>query len=124
MSSASSRRAPIFAAIAAAGAKRGLVLNPDVAVGRVEPYLDECDVVMLMGVFPGFGGQKFIRDVLPKLTELKALRGDRKFLIELDGGVTEDNAKEIVAAGADVLVAGSSVFKSQDPQRTIEVLRS
>ena len=62
--------------------------------------------------------------MLPKLTELKALRGDRKFLIELDGGVTEDNAKEIVAAGADVLVAGSSVFKSQDPQRTIEVLRS
>lgn len=113
-----------LAVIKSAGAKCGLVLNPDIAIDSVEPYLDECDVVMLMGVFPGFGGQKFIRDVLPKLTELKALRGDRKFLIELDGGVTEDNAKEIVAAGADVLVAGSSVFKSQHPQRTIEILRT
>ena len=111
-----------LAVIKSAGAKCGLVLNPDIVIDSVEPYLDECDVVML--VFPGFGGQKFIRDVLPKLTELKALRGDRRFLIELDGGVTEDNAKEIVAAGADVLVAGSSVFKSQHPQRTIEILRT
>ncbi len=107
-----------------AGAKCGIVLNPDIPVRAAEPYLDECDVVMLMGVFPGFGGQKFIRDVLPKLTALKELSKDRSLVIELDGGVTEENAAEIVAAGADVLVAGSSVFKSKDPKKTIEKLKA
>ncbi len=113
----------LLAEIRELGAKCGVVLNPDVAVSEAEPFLDSCDVVMLMGVFPGFGGQKFIRDVLPKLEELRRLRGNRKFLIELDGGVTLDNAREIVLAGADVLVAGSCVFSSPDPEQTIASLQ-
>lgn len=107
-----------------AGAKCGIVLNPDIPASVAEPYLDICDVVMLMGVFPGFGGQKFIRSVLPKLSELRAMRGDRSFVIELDGGVTIDNAAEIVGAGADVLVAGSCVFGAADPKATVAALKS
>lgn len=111
-------------AIKAAGAKCGIVLNPDVPVSVAEPYLDACDVVMLMGVFPGFGGQKFIRDVLPKLSQLRDMRKGRPFVIELDGGVTTQNAGGIVRAGADVLVAGSSVFTADDPADAVAKLKA
>lgn len=121
---ASKDAAHTLSAIKAAGAKCGIVLNPDVPVSVAEPYLDACDVVMLMGVFPGFGGQKFIRDVLPKLSQLRDMRKGRPFVIELDGGVTTQNAGEIVRAGADVLVAGSSVFTADDPADAVAKLKA
>ena len=77
------------------GKKAGLVLNPDVEVKSVIPYLDKVDVIMLMGVFPGFSGQKFIEYVLDKIVELKNIIGNRNILIELDGGVKSSNIKEI-----------------------------
>ncbi len=102
------------------GKKVGLVLNPDKDIVLIEPYLHLIDVVIIMGVFPGFGGQKFIPEVLDKVRTLrKGFKGD----IELDGGVTIDNAQEIVSAGVNILVGGSSVFSSSDPSLTIRRLR-
>jgi len=103
------------------GKKCGLVLNPDKSVQLVIPYLKKIDIIVIMGVYPGFGGQKFIPDVLSKVKELRALGYDGE--IELDGGVTEQNAQEIVDSGVNVLVGGSSVFRSKDPQKTISVLK-
>lgn len=103
-----------------AGKKVGLVLNPDKEIELIKPYLHLLDVVIIMGVFPGFGGQKFISDVLDKVKELrKIFDGD----IELDGGVTVENADKIVNAGVNILVGGSSVFGSYDPKLTIAQLR-
>ncbi len=109
--------------IHAKGKKGGLVLNPDKEVKEIEKYLDKVDVVMLMGVFPGFGGQKFITSVLDKINELKALSGGR-FLIELDGGVTVDNVREMAERGVDVAVAGSSVFGATDPAKAVELIQN
>lgn len=107
--------------IKAKGKKCGLVLNPDKSIDLVIPYLKNCDIIVIMGVYPGFGGQKFISEVLGKVVQLRNLgyEGD----IELDGGVTEENASTIVASGVNVLVGGSSVFRSDDPERTVRVLR-
>ena len=97
-------------AIRAAGAKAGVALNPGTPVSAVEHLLDICDLVCVMTVNPGFGGQKFI-PLASKITELRAMIGDRPVHIEIDGGVTPQTAKSCVDAGADVLVAGSAVFK-------------
>ena len=97
-------------AIRGAGAKAGVALNPGTPASAVEHLLDICDLVCVMTVNPGFGGQKFI-PLAPKIAELRAMIGDRPVHIEIDGGVTPDTAKSCVDAGADVLVAGSSVFK-------------
>ncbi|MEP5154768.1 ribulose-phosphate 3-epimerase [Planktotalea sp.] len=97
-------------AIRAAGAKAGVALNPGTPASAVEHLLDICDLVCVMTVNPGFGGQKFIP--LPsKIAELRAMIGDRPVHIEIDGGVTPETAKICTDAGADVLVAGSAVFK-------------
>lgn len=102
------------------GKKVGLVLNPDKDISLIKPYLHLIDVVIIMGVFPGFGGQLFIPEVLDKVKDLrKIFNGD----IELDGGVTEDNAKEITDAGVNILVGGSSVFGAKDKKATIKRLR-
>jgi ribulose-phosphate 3-epimerase len=97
-------------AIRSAGAMAGVALNPGTPASAVEHLLDICDLVCVMTVNPGFGGQKFI-PLAPKITELRAMIGDRPVHIEIDGGVTPDTAKSCVDAGADVLVAGSAVFK-------------
>jgi len=97
-------------AIRGAGAKAGVALNPGTPASAVEHLLDICELVCVMTVNPGFGGQKFI-PLAPKIAELRAMIGDRPVHIEIDGGVTPDTAKSCVDAGADVLVAGSAVFK-------------
>ena len=98
-------------AIRAAGVKSGLALNPATPVSAVEPVLDMVDLICVMGVNPGFGGQSFIRSQLSKIKALRALIGNRPIHIEVDGGVDPKTAPEIAAAGADVLVAGSAVFR-------------
>lgn len=109
--------------IRAQGKKAGLVLNPDVEVDTIMPYAHKVDVVMLMGVFPGFGGQKFITSVLDKINKLKEISYG-KFLIELDGGVTVSNVKEMVERGVDVVVAGSSVFGAPDPAQAVRDIKN
>ena len=93
------------------GIKVGISIKPKTPTEVLKPFLDEVDLVLLMSVEPGFGGQSFIEGTYDKLEVLTALRGDRQFLIEIDGGVKGDNASNLIASGADVLVAGSYVFK-------------
>lgn len=109
------------------GVKCGAVVNPDTDVSKIFDVFDICDMVLIMSVFPGYGGQKFIPTALDQLKKARAHaveidRGDMD--IQVDGGVTEDNAAQIKAAGANVIVAGSTVFKSEDMARTIATLRS
>ena len=106
--------------------KAGLVINPDIPVESLYPYLKECDFVMLMGVFAGFGGQKYIPETTERLRALKQeiIRLGLDVMLEVDGGVTEENAAEIVGAGVDILVAGSTVFKASDPSVAINSLRN
>ena len=111
-------------AIKAAGMKAGVALNPHTPVSLLEDCIEDIDLVCLMRVNPGFGGQSFIENTYNKVKALKALitRKGAPTLIEIDGGVTDKNASELVLAGADVLVAGSYVFKSPDPTETILAL--
>ena len=112
-------------AIKDAGMKCGVVLNPGTPVALLEDTIQVCDVVLLMSVNPGFGGQKFIENTYEKVRQLKALcnRKNPECLIEVDGGVNTSNAPLLFAAGADVLVAGNAVFKSDNPQQTIHDLK-
>ena len=105
--------------------KAGLVINPDIPVESLFPYLHQCDFVLLMSVFAGFGGQKFIESTYDRIRTLKA-EIDRQGLdvkIEIDGGVCPDNAKKLIEAGAEILVAGSAVFKAENPAEVIAALR-
>ncbi len=113
-----------LAAIHAAGAKAGVVLNPGTPVETLVDLVGDFDFVLLMSVNPGFGGQSFIPRVLDKVRRLDALRTERQipFFIQVDGGVGLDNAQELVRAGADVLVAGNAVFKAPDPLRAVRDL--
>lgn len=108
-----------------AGAKAGVVLNPHTPVSSIQHVLSLCDLVLLMSVNPGFGGQAFIPEVLPKIEELVKMRsaGGHSFLIEVDGGVNDKTAASLVKAGADVLVAGSYIFGSNDYKQAISSLR-
>ena len=112
-------------AIKDAGMKCGVVLNPGTPVALLEDTIQLCDVVLLMSVNPGFGGQKFIENTYEKVRQLKALcnRKNPECLIEVDGGVNTSNAPLLFASGADVLVAGNAVFKSDNPQQTIHDLK-
>ena len=112
-------------AIKDAGMKCGVVLNPGTPVALLEDTIQLCDVVLLMSVNPGFGGQKFIENTYEKVRQLKALcnRKNPECLIEVDGGVNTSNAPLLFDAGADVLVAGYAVFKSDNPQQTIHDLK-
>lgn len=100
-----------------AGIGPGLAINPDVEVTAIEPYVDSIDHVIVMSVFPGFSGQKFIPDALPKLERLRKLVDDRGGGVELyiDGGVNPGNAAACVEAGADILISASAIFASDDP---------
>ena len=113
-------------AIKAAGMKAGVALNPHTNVALLKDCIQDIDLVCIMSVNPGFGGQSFIENTFEKVRELKALIQSKNAhtLIEIDGGVTSKNASELVAAGADVLVAGSFVFKSDHPIDTIEQLKN
>ncbi len=108
------------------GARAGVALNPHTPVQLLEDVIEDLDLVCLMSVNPGFGGQKFIYQTLPKLRKLRQLidSANSSALIEVDGGVGLQNAESILQAGADVLVAGSSVFKAQDPLATISALKA
>lgn len=118
--------ADVLRLIKSAGAKCGLVINPDTPVEKVKDEILLCDVVLVMSVFPGFGGQKFIPSVLDKIREIRAIidASGRDIDLEVDGGVTAENAAEIKAAGANVLVAGSAVFRAENRAEAIEKLRS
>lgn len=107
------------------GMKAGIAINPDIPVQKIFKYLKYADFVVLMSVFAGFGGQKFIYETYDRLGDLKAeiQRRGLKCEIEVDGGVGPDNAAGLSKFGADILVAGSSVFRSEDPAATIRQLR-
>jgi len=108
------------------GMKAGVAVNPHTPVSMLSDILHEISIVNLMSVNPGFGGQQFIPYTLEKIRQLKQMITERGLdvLIEIDGGVTLENAKEILDAGADVLVAGSTVFKAKDPVATIAQLKT
>ena len=108
------------------GMEAGVAINPHTPVSLLLNILNEVDLICVMSVNPGFGGQKFIKNTYNKIKELKYLREKSRnnFLIEVDGGVNIENAKKLIDAGADVLVAGSSVFKSKNPTETIRILKN
>lgn len=115
----------VLAQIWAAGMKPGLAINPDIPVESLFPYLDQCHYVVLMSVFAGFGGQKFIEATYERLRVLKA-EIDRQGVechIQVDGGVSAANAARLVECGADILVAGSAVFKAVDPAAEVARIR-
>ena len=116
---------PILNLIKAKGVRTCLTVNPDIDVKRLAPYLDKVDMVLLMSVFAGFGGQKFIPETMEKIRFIKAEITKRGLptLIEIDGGVNTGNAAELFAAGADVLVAGSAVFGAKDPEEAIREMK-
>ncbi len=107
------------------GAKAGVVLNPATPVLLLEDIIADVDLVLLMSVNPGFGGQKFIQNTYRKISETKdlILSNNSTALIQVDGGVNLENSTKLFDAGADVLVAGNAVFSSEDPARTIELLK-
>jgi ribulose-phosphate 3-epimerase len=113
-------------AIKAEGMKAGVALNPHTNVDLLEDVIQDIDLVCIMSVNPGFGGQSFIENTYAKVEKLKALinRKNASTIIEIDGGVTNKNAKQLADAGADVLVAGSYVFGAQDPIATIADLKA
>jgi ribulose-phosphate 3-epimerase len=112
-------------AIKAEGMKAGVALNPHTNIDLLEDIIQDIDLVCIMSVNPGFGGQSFIENTYAKVEKLKALikRKNASTLIEIDGGVTDKNARQLVDAGADVLVAGNFVFKAQNPIETIKDLK-
>ncbi|MDG2491679.1 MAG: ribulose-phosphate 3-epimerase [Flavobacteriaceae bacterium] len=112
--------------IKSCGMKAGVALNPHTPISVLDSIIKDIDVVCIMSVNPGFGGQSFIEETYTKVRALKALITEKgsTTLIEIDGGVTNKNAKQLVDAGADVLVAGSYVFGAENPMKTIEGLKS
>lgn len=115
----------VLAHIRAAGMQPGLAINPDIPVEKLFPYLGQCDYVVLMSVFAGFGGQKFIEATYERLAAVRA-EVDRQgvpCLIQVDGGVSAANAAKLVEMGADILVAGSAVFKAEDPETVIASMK-
>ncbi len=112
---------PALEAVSALGVRVGIAINPDTPLERVAGCLDACDLLVVMSVFPGFGGQSFRPESVPKIAEAAALRAREGlgFAIEVDGGIGVDNARLVADAGADVLVAGSAVFGAPDPTAAV-----
>lgn len=112
--------------IKSTGVKCGAVINPDTPVSAIEEAIPLCDMVLVMSVFPGFGGQKFIPEALDKLRLVRKIVDglDKEIDVQIDGGVTKDNVAEIKAAGANVIVAGSAVFKAADRKAMISSLKN
>ena len=108
------------------GKKAGLSVKPGTPIEEIYPYLDKLSLVLIMTVEPGFGGQSFMEDMMPKVTAVKneiERRGLKDIDIEVDGGIGEDNIKSVVDAGANVIVAGSSVFRADDVKKAVENLK-
>jgi len=107
------------------GAKPSVAVNPDVTLEKVERCFPDIDMILMMTVFPGFGGQAFIPDVLPKIEQIRKVIGERKLpiLVEADGGIKTDNIDRVVRAGAEVIVSGSGIFKTPDYAQTIRQMR-
>lgn len=116
---------PLLKEIRAMGAQPALVLNPETPFERAEPYLDAIDLLLVMSVHPGFGGQKFMGEVLPKVERARALRAERGlgFVIEIDGGIDVTTAPLAAAAGVDVFVAGNAIFGAADPAEALRAIR-
>jgi ribulose-phosphate 3-epimerase len=117
----------IIGQIQSLGVKAGIVINPDCPVESIFPLLPKVDFVLIMSVFAGFGGQKFIPESLDRVRAVRAQLdrlGRKDVPVEIDGGVGPGNAAEIIRAGAEILVAGSSVFKSSNPKEAIEAMRN
>lgn len=116
----------VLAQIRAAGMSPGLAINPDIPVSRLFPYLDQCDYVVLMSVFAGFGGQKFIEATYKRLAEVKEeiQRQGVDCKIQVDGGISAANSAKLIELGADILVAGSAVFKAADPESVIAAMKT
>ena len=112
-------------AIKSLGVKCGAVINPDTEAAAIKNVIEECDMVLLMSVFPGFGGQKFIESVVPKISEMSKLIEEtgKDIDLEIDGGITKENVSIVKKAGANVIVAGSTVFKETDRAKIIKELR-
>ena len=117
--------AAVLKQIRSLGVKAGLVINPDIAVEDLYPYLKDADFILLMSVFAGFGGQKFIEATYERVRSLSAeiKRQGLSIPIQVDGGVSASNASALVKAGAEILVAGSAVFKAEDPAAVIAAMR-
>lgn len=117
----------VIAQIKECGAKAGVALNPHTPLSAIEEVITDLDLVLIMTVNPGFGGQRFIPNSIDKVRRLRQLaneRGNQELLIEVDGGIAPDTAREIAAAGADVLVAGSAVFGADDRAAAIQAIRT
>ena len=112
--------------IRSTGVKCGAVINPDTPVEKIKDVIPLCDMVLIMSVFPGFGGQKFIPEALEKLREVRAIieASGKEIDLEIDGGVNMQNVEEIKAAGANVIVAGSAVFNAEDRAKAIATLKA
>ena len=109
------------------GCKAGVSINPEASFSGLEKFLDKLDLILVMSVNPGFGGQKFIPSSIEKIKNIKSLIGNRQILLEVDGGVNDTNAPKLVKAGADILVAGSFVFNGNnisDYKKNISLLRN
>jgi ribulose-phosphate 3-epimerase len=106
------------------GAKAGVVLNPGTSLSVLDDVIDLVDLVLIMSVNPGFGGQSFIPAMLEKISDIRDMVGGRNIDIEVDGGITRNNAAEVVRAGANVLVAGSAIFKTKDYAAEIRAIRA
>ena len=108
--------------------KVGLSINPDVPINVIRNYLDDIDLVLVMSVFPGFGGQKFIPDILDKIKDLKKIKKENNlnFQIEVDGGINFENSKSVIDAGANILVSGTTIFKDNkgDIKKNIDLLKN
>lgn len=105
------------------GVKCGIVLSPDTEAEAVLPYIDMVDMILLMSVYPGFGGQKYIPRITDKIKKVREYIGDRNIDLEIDGGITQENVSIAIDAGANVIVAGTSVFGKDDRKKAIEELR-
>jgi len=118
---------PVLKMIREAGKKAGLSIKPGTPVTALEPFLEHLDLVLIMSVEPGFGGQSFMEDSIEKIAHLKEMLKEKKLehnvLIEVDGGINFSTGERVIQAGANVLVAGSAVFNSGDPVQTIEKLK-
>ena len=122
---ATDKPAQTLLAIREAGMKAGLVINPDIPVESLYPYLHLCDYIILMSVYAGFGGQRFIEDTYERIRTLKAeiKKNNLDVKIEVDGGVSPANSRMLIDAGAEILVAGSAVFKADNPSEIISAMR-
>ena len=107
------------------GCKAGLVLNPDIPIDALDGYLEKLDMILLMSVFPGFGGQKFIDSVLEKVTEIRSIINDKELetRLEIDGGIKLENIRKVADAGADTFVSGSAIFGQPDYSEIIQKMR-